>query len=77
MFYFAGLESDHAYSIVDARQINSRRFVRLRNPWGEKEWKDELSENWTEWSKTIKNKRSTSSPNDGVFWMRMYLTFFQ
>jgi len=70
-----GLESDHAYSILDARQVNSQRLVRLRNPWGEKEWKGALSENWTKWPKTLKSKLITSSANDGVFWMRMYFIF--
>jgi len=70
-----GLESDHAYSILDARQVNSQRLVRLRNPWGEKEWKGALTENWTKWPKTLKHKLITSSANDGVFWMRMYSIF--
>ncbi len=68
---FIGLESDHAYSILDARQVNSQKLVRLRNPWGEKEWKGALNENWTKWPKTLKNKLTTPSANDGVFWMRM------
>ena len=72
LFLRLGLESDHAYSILDARQVNSQRLVRLRNPWGEKEWKGSLSENWTKWPKSLKQKLSASSANDGVFWMRMY-----
>lgn len=66
----AGLESDHAYSILDARQVNSQRLVRLRNPWGEKEWKGTLTDNWTKWPKNLKNKLSPPTGNDGVFWMR-------
>ena len=73
LLYFIGLESDHAYSILDARQVNSQRLVRLRNPWGEKEWKGALSENWTKWPKTLKHKLTAPSANDGVFWMRMCL----
>ncbi|UJR37152.1 hypothetical protein I4U23_029862 [Adineta vaga] len=69
IFSRMGLESDHAYSILDARQVNSQRLVRLRNPWGEKEWKGALTENWTKWPKTIKHKIIPSSANDGVFWM--------
>ena len=71
-----GLESDHAYSILDARQVNSQRLVRLRNPWGEKEWKGNASENWTKWPKSLKSKMSSSSANDGVFWMRKYHSIF-
>jgi len=54
-FLLTRVEFDHAYSILDARQIGARKIVRLRNPWGKK------------------NKDGTSSENDGVFWMRMYL----
>ncbi|CAF3351750.1 unnamed protein product [Rotaria socialis] len=69
IFNRMGLESDHAYSILDARQVNSQRLVRLRNPWGEKEWKGAVHENWTKWPKALRNKLTTSSVNDGVFWM--------
>lgn len=69
IFNRMGLESDHAYSILDARQVNSQRLVRLRNPWGEKEWKGSINETWTKWPKTIKQKLASGSANDGVFWM--------
>ncbi|CAF1551214.1 unnamed protein product [Didymodactylos carnosus] len=65
-----GLESDHAYSILDARQVKvNQRLVKLRNPWGEKEWKGDWNDNCPEWPKTSKKRLNTSSTNDGVFWM--------
>jgi hypothetical protein len=67
-----GLESDHAYSILDARQVNSQRLVRLRNPWGKKESNGSFSDNWTKWPRILKEKLAKSSESDGVFWMRMY-----
>ena len=64
LLFLIGLELDHAYSILDARQVAFRRLVCLRNPWGKKQW--------TKWSRSLKEKLVTSSENDGVFWMRMY-----
>jgi len=67
-----GLELDHAYSILDARQVGSQRLVRLRNPWGKKERNGSFSDNWTKCPRILKEKLPTCSENDGVFWMRMY-----
>lgn len=70
------LELDHAYSILDARQVGSQRLVRLRNPWGTKDKYGVSSENRINWSKNLPGKSAVSSDNDdGVFWMRMYLLF--
>ena len=64
---------DHAYSILDARQVGARRLVRLRNPWGRKEQSGTLSDaDRTKWPRIPKEKRLTSSENDGVFWIRKH-----
>jgi hypothetical protein len=65
-----GLELDHAYSILDAQQVGSRRLVRLRNPWGKKGRNDALSDDRTKWPRILKEGPFKSSENDGVFWMR-------
>ncbi|CAF3666394.1 unnamed protein product [Adineta steineri] len=59
IFNQTGLESDHAYSILDVRQVASQRLVRLRNPWGKKERTTLFP----------KEKLVKSSDNDGVFWI--------
>lgn len=72
-FLFIGLELDHAYSILDARQVGARRLVRLRNPWGKKEPNGTLRDaDWTKWSRIPKEKLVTSSENDGVVWIRKH-----
>ena len=59
----------HAYSIMEAREIKGQRLVKLRNPWGEGEWKgawSDGSEQWTpEWM-TLLNHRFG---DDGMFWI--------
>ncbi len=67
-----GLESDHADSILDARQVNSQRLVRLRNPWGKKERNGVFNDNGIKRPRILQEKSVTSSENDGVFWMCMY-----
>ncbi|CAF3931107.1 unnamed protein product [Rotaria magnacalcarata] len=68
LFHRMGLELDHAYSIIDARQVGSQRLVRLRNPWGKKELNTSLSDKWP---RILNEKFVTSSNNDGVFWMSL------
>lgn len=67
-----GLEEDHAYSILDVRQVGLKRLVRLRNPWGKKERNSSFDDNWIKRSKGLKEKCLTSSENNGTFWIRMY-----
>lgn len=59
----------HAYSIMEAKEIKGQRLVKLRNPWGEGEWKgawSDGSEQWTpEWM-TLLNHRFG---DDGMFWI--------
>ncbi|CAF4771840.1 unnamed protein product, partial [Rotaria sp. Silwood2] len=68
-FDLMGLESEHAYSILDAKQVGSQRLVRLRNPWGKKELNSSVSNTLIEWPRILKEKPPTSSEHDGAFWM--------
>ena len=59
----------HAYSIQEAKEIKGERLCRLRNPWGEGEWKgawSDGSEQWTpEWMELVGHKFG----DDGMFWI--------
>lgn len=64
-----GISENHSYSIMEAREIKGHRLLRLRNPWGKKEWHGawgDGSEQWTaEWMKLLGHKFG----NDGFFWI--------
>ncbi|CAE6412265.1 unnamed protein product [Rhizoctonia solani] len=45
-----GLLAGHAYSIIAALEVNGKRFVRLRNPWGKVEWTGPWSDGSKEWT---------------------------
>ncbi|QRV99623.1 calpain family cysteine protease [Ceratobasidium sp. AG-Ba] len=45
-----GVYTLHAYSILDAIEVNGKRFLRLRNPWGKSEWKGPWSDGSKEWT---------------------------
>ncbi|OAX81293.1 hypothetical protein ACJ72_04370 [Emergomyces africanus] len=65
----SGIHECHAYSVMDAKEINGQKLLRLRNPWGHKEWSgawSDGSEQWTaEWMNLLQHKFG----NDGVFWI--------
>lgn len=64
-----GISENHSYSIMEAREIRGHRLLRLRNPWGKKEWHGawgDGSEQWTaEWLELLGHKFG----NDGFFWI--------
>ncbi|KAJ5125857.1 Alpha/beta hydrolase fold-3 [Penicillium atrosanguineum] len=64
-----GISENHSYSLMEAREIQGHRLLRLRNPWGKKEWHGawgDGSEQWTaEWMELLGHKFG----NDGFFWI--------
>ncbi|KZO89647.1 cysteine proteinase [Calocera viscosa TUFC12733] len=65
-----GLIAKHAYSILQAKEVHGRRFLVIRNPWGERgEWQGPWSDGddlWTpEWMRDLDHKFG----NDGRFIM--------
>lgn len=69
-----GILWSHAYSILDVREISSgSRLMRIRNPWGRKEWKGAWSDGAPEWSQpenaTALEELEYEFADDGTFWM--------
>jgi hypothetical protein len=45
-----GLIGDHAYSVLRAVECNGKKFIILRNPWGDSEWTGRWSDGSKEWT---------------------------
>jgi len=74
-----GLVSKHAYSLLEVARAGEkgpmdrhvRRFAKIRNPWGDGEWKGKWSDGSKEWEEYpyIKQKLAAVDKEDGMFWM--------
>eukprot|EP00076_Gallus_gallus_P015117 XP_015134082.1 calpain-6 [Gallus gallus] len=79
-----GLVTGHAYSVTAIRKVHLGErltfsfkaeklfMVRLRNPWGNREWNGAWSDNSEEWKKVSNAERKSlglTVENDGEFWM--------
>uniref|UniRef100_A0AAY4BVG0 Calpain catalytic domain-containing protein n=1 Tax=Denticeps clupeoides TaxID=299321 RepID=A0AAY4BVG0_9TELE len=69
------LVDKHAYSITGVQKVHlqgtTANLVRLRNPWGHKEWRGAWSDNSREWDlvEPEERKKLNYSADDGEFWM--------
>ncbi|TKR87465.1 hypothetical protein L596_011858 [Steinernema carpocapsae] len=64
-----GLVPQHAYSLLDVRQVRDHRLVRLRNPWGRYVWKGAWSEGWNGWTPELRKLLMPHGTEAGTFWM--------
>ncbi len=65
-----GIVQGHAYSFLDAQEVDGVRLVKLRNPWGGFEWKGPWNDDDTaHWTERFKKKLNFVKADDGCFWM--------
>lgn len=79
-----GLVKGHAYAVTDVRRVrlghgllaffrsDKLTMIRMRNPWGQKEWSGPWSDGSEEWKKVSKGERERiglTVQDDGEFWM--------
>lgn len=64
-----GISEGHAYSIMDAKEIKGQRLLKLRNPWGKKEWTGRWSDGSVEWTPEWMQLLDHKFGNDGIFWI--------
>ena len=48
---------------------NSLRLLRVRNPWGKKEFTGQFSSNSEQWTRRLRAKLDNTKKNDGDFWI--------
>ncbi|KAF2117283.1 hypothetical protein BDV96DRAFT_490015 [Lophiotrema nucula] len=64
-----GIQEKHAYSIMEAREIDGQKLLKLRNPWGKTEWQGPWSDGSEEWTGEWLEKLNHKFGDDGVFWI--------
>ncbi|KAL2866655.1 calpain-like protein [Aspergillus lucknowensis] len=64
-----GISENHSYSIMDAKEIDGVRLLKLRNPWGKKEWSGPWSDGSEQWTPQWMEKLNHKFGNDGFFWI--------
>ncbi|KAF2761112.1 cysteine proteinase, partial [Pseudovirgaria hyperparasitica] len=64
-----GFVRGHAYSVLEAREVNELRLLKIRNPWGETEWNGAWSDGSKEWTPEMMKELGHTFGDDGIFWI--------
>jgi hypothetical protein len=67
-----GILFNHAYGILDIRDVDGLQLMRIRNPWGQGEWTGKFADEDEAWDdyKGLKEKLNYVFRDDGTWWMR-------
>ena len=77
-----GLIGLHAYAILDVQEVTTptgpARLIKMRNPWGNREWTGDWSDESPLWTPALKQQLGYTKANDGTFWMSFedFSTYF-
>ncbi|CAD8190588.1 unnamed protein product [Paramecium pentaurelia] len=69
-----GIVSQHCYAILDLQKVIASdgqpdRIIRIRNPWGRKEWTKDWSDSSSKWTPELRERLQVQQRDDGIFWM--------
>ena len=67
-----GIVFGHAYSILSVKQVDDLQMMKMRNPWGQGEWKGDFCDDSPKWTQRLTEKLKQTSAEDGVFWMQFH-----
>ncbi|EXJ83853.1 hypothetical protein A1O1_07481 [Capronia coronata CBS 617.96] len=65
----SGIVSQHAYAVLATYEGHGQRLVKIRNPWGRKEWTGAWSDGSKEWTADWLQRLNHQFGDDGIFWM--------
>jgi hypothetical protein len=67
-----GILYNHAYGVLDIRDVDGLTLIRIRNPWGHAEWSGKFADEDEAWDdhKGLKEKLNYQFKDDGTWWMR-------
>jgi hypothetical protein len=68
-----GIVQGHAYSIIEVREVEDYRLIKLKNPHGScgQEWKGDWSDESSQMTKRMMGLLKHTQTRDGVFWMAL------
>lgn len=79
-----GLVSDHAYAVIQAVEVETEgegkvKLLKLRNPWGHKEWMGDWSDKSSKWTPKLREKLNATDSDDGVFFIayKDYMAYYR
>jgi hypothetical protein len=64
-----GIYEGHAYTVLKAVEVEGKRLVKVRNPWGQSEWTGPWSDGSKEWTPEWMIKLNHRFDDDGIFWI--------
>mmetsp|Transcript_3176 Transcript_3176/g.4691 ORF Transcript_3176/g.4691 Transcript_3176/m.4691 type:complete len:945 (-) Transcript_3176:34-2868(-) len=64
-----GLVSNHAYGLLNVKEVDGIKLVQLRNPYSHSEWQGDFADKSESWTNDLKEVCGWEIKNDGVFWM--------
>lgn len=66
-----GIVQGHAYLVIDVRDLDGNKLIKLRNPHGDggRESSLDWSDNSPKWTKRLLNLVGETMAGDGAFWI--------